>query len=199
MRRVLLGLAVVASLATSLIGPSGLGSTPAVAEFAASREQNAWADAHLAAEKAAASWWRSGGLGYDPWSGERNQGVLVEQVLNGIPGDAVYPVPGHGWSMETLDGTPEVVWYVCDANYDHALSGGCVPADRDYDCGELRSWGIASIPVVGEDWMLLDDNGDGWGCEPVVTVPAAQPAVLIAEPANPCDGVVGMLGCLLPG
>src|SRR5688572_772197 len=46
--------------------------------------------------------------------------------------------------------------------------------------------------------MLLDDE-DGWGCEPLVTVQAAQPAVRIAEPTDPCEGVVGMLGCPLPG
>jgi hypothetical protein len=91
-----------------------------------------------------------------------------------------------GWSAQ------DFIEYDCDPNYDDAQSGGCVPADRDYDCGELRSWGIANIPVIGEDWMLLDDDGDGLGCEPIV-----EPVTLTPEPTKQCDGILGMLGCFL--
>jgi len=50
--------------------------------------------------------------------------------------------------------------------------------------------------------MLLDDDGDGLGCEITDTVQAVQaaPPVVPAptvEPANQCDGLLGMLGCLL--
>jgi hypothetical protein len=57
------------------------------------------------------------------------------------------------------------VFYPCDPNYENARSGGCVPDNHDYDCPELRSWGIANIPVSGRDWMFLDDDGNGIGCE----------------------------------
>ena len=46
--------------------------------------------------------------------------------------------------------------------------------------------------------MLLDDDGDGWACEPlVVAAPVAQAETPSQENVNQCDGVVGMLGCLL--
>jgi hypothetical protein len=91
--------------------------------------------------------------------------------------------------------TGRTISYVCDVNYWDAQSGGCVPADRDYDSDELRAWGIVNIrvvkivppesgglegalgsviellpwteetPVVEPDWMLLDDDHDGMGCE----------------------------------
>jgi hypothetical protein len=242
MRPVLIGLAVVASIATSLIGPSGLGGVPTVAqcggpmeddcdenlrgedpqdvdeqyerlpedpeeeaEFALRVQRNAWADAHLAAEQAVATWWRNpitypdrDQISDTEWR-EYRVGVLWEQNPNGIPGDAMYPVNGFGSSAETLDGIPEFVRYECDPNYGDAQSGGCVPGERDYDCGKLRSWGIASIPVIGEDWMLLDDDGDGLGCEPIVAVLAAPTPMPIAETDNPCDGLVGTLGCFLFG
>lgn len=167
-------------------------------EMNLSRQRNAWADAHLAAEKAVATWWRAAVLSFEnpEWDIEIRQGVLVEQTPTGIPGDAVYPVNGRVRVSSTSGA--ELVYYECDTNYGDARSGGCVPADRDYDCGELRSWGITSIPVIGEDWMLLDDDGDGWACEPlVVAAPVAQAETPSQENVNQCDGVVGMLGCLL--
>jgi hypothetical protein len=82
-------------------------------------------------------------------TGQR-EGALVEYLRT-------FPLPDGPRS--------ERVEYVCDPNYDDALSGGCVPVDRDYDCSELRSWGIANIPVIGEDWMLLDEDYDRVGCE----------------------------------
>ena len=242
MRPVLTGLAIGASLATSLIGVSDLGSIasaqpcggryeedcdydsrdepppPDEREYPTmtpeeeyhqdlSRERDAWADAHLAAEKAVATWWRFAVTSTNAMIGlhpellelelDRREGALVEQVPNGIPGDAVYPVNGRV-SVSQYSGA-EWIYYECDTNYGDALSGGCVPADRDYDCGELRSWGIANIPVIGGDWMLLDDDGDGWGCDPVVTVLAAPTPVPAVETTNPCDGLVGTLGCFLFG
>ncbi|MCA9878173.1 MAG: hypothetical protein KC442_10335 [Thermomicrobiales bacterium] len=156
------------------------------------RQRDTWADTHLAAERAVATWWRGRGPGYDPVSGRRGRGVLVEQVPGGRSGDAL-----DFARREPLD--REFIYYECDPNYDDAESGGCVPSDRDYDCSELRAWGIASIPVIGEDWMLLDDDGDGWGCEPIRTTQAGQAVVPTHEPGNQCDGVVGRLGCFLSG
>jgi hypothetical protein len=128
----------------------------------------------------------------DEESGWR-EGALTELAPYGTNRDDPYPIIGRHDSMTLF----QMVYYECDENYGDAQSGGCVPADRDYDCSELRSWGIASIPVQGEDWMLLDDDGDGWGCEPIVVEQAAPVAVPTAESADPCEGVLGMLGCLL--
>ena len=50
--------------------------------------------------------------------------------------------------------------YPCDENYGPPASGGCVPADRDYDCRELHEMGIGDIPVIGADWMRLDGYQD---------------------------------------
>jgi hypothetical protein len=231
MRPMPIGLAVVAALASSLVGASGLGSVASAqpgcggaayqepcdydsrdeqegydereyptftpeesAWLRAWGERETWAGTRLAAEKAVATWWRLPALSSnfyaetgEVWS--RN-GALVEQVPNEIAGDARYPVAGS--VSVSRYSSAEWVTYECDVNYGDAQSGGCVPADRDYDCGELRSWGIASIPVIGEDWMLLDDDGDGWDCEPLVTVlPVPTP--------NPCDGLVGTVGCFLFG
>lgn len=165
MRHVLMGLAAVASLATSLSGESGLGGVQSVAatcgieewdppcddpyheqkEYDRADTADAWADTHLAAEKAAATYWRDALVREDPVTGERIS------------------------RLGTPDGRFIYGSYVCDPNYGNAISGGCVPADRDYDCGELRSWGIVNIPVLFEigigDWMLLDDDHDGMGCE----------------------------------
>jgi hypothetical protein len=148
------------------------------------------ADEYLAAEKAVRTWWRWALTEISDESGQR-MGTLTQHPL--IP-----PSP---------DGPRnEVIEYECDPNYDDALTGGCVPADRDYDCEELRSWGIAQIPVIGDDWMLLDDDHDGMGCEveprdysnvvrmAQVVVPTPEPT---PEADNPCDGLVGMLGCLI--
>ena len=55
------------------------------------------------------------------------------------------------------------------------------------------------VQFLGEDWMLLDDDGDGWGCEPLATVLAAPTPLPVAETGNPCDGLVGTVGCLLFG
>jgi hypothetical protein len=63
----------------------------------------------------------------------------------------------------------------CDPNY-APTAAGCVPADRDYDCGELHARGIGDIPVIGTDWQRLDgyynyelgyweSYPDGLGCE----------------------------------
>jgi hypothetical protein len=110
-----------------------------------------WADTYLAAEKADAVYWRNAYVRLESATGTRT-GRLGDHEGRMIYGS-----------------------YVCDPNYDDALSGGCVPADRDYDCGELRSWGIVAIPVrtarptstppIIGDWMLLDDDHDGLGCE----------------------------------
>jgi hypothetical protein len=117
-----------------------------------------WADIYLTEEKTTATYWRS---------------PLVQRNS----------VTGHRMGrLGTSDGRYIYGSYVCDPNYDVALSGGCVPADRDYDCWELRSWGIVNIPImdttirpnttgaampsfIGDDWMLLDDDHDGMGCE----------------------------------
>jgi hypothetical protein len=223
-----MGLAMVASLAMSLIGvsvPNGIPSVAAQCAFLEDcdydamegrraargegadetqdyptptpweleeRRQNAFVDAHLAAEKAVATWWRCCFLNLDVYEIESRGGALKEMVPNGIPGDALYPISGR---VSNSSGT-EFVHYDCDPNYGDAQSGGCVPADRDYDCAELRSWGIAGIPVIGEDWMLLDDDGDGQGCEPLITVQAAQTVAPTAEPTKQCEGILGMLGCL---
>jgi hypothetical protein len=114
-----------------------------------------WADTYLAAEKAVAVYWRDAWVDQDAKSGRRTG------------------------RLRTPDG--QVISYTCDINYRDAGSGGCVPADRDYDCDELRSWGIVNIrvrtpvsnprPVVTPppglrgDWMLLDDDHDGLACE----------------------------------
>lgn len=213
MRPLLIALAVVASLGTSLGGALDARAVPAMTDCGAryqedcdpdsmddqgsSRERvyptpteqemqewslqsarDAWADEHLATEKAVATWWRGNGPRYDPVSGQRGRGVLVEQVSS----------------------EGELVYYECDSNYGDAESGGCVPSDREYNCVELRSWGIASIPVTGDDWMLLDEDGDGWGCEPVFVPAQVLPAVVpTPEIANQCDGVVGRLECFLFG
>ena len=154
--------------------------------YAEALRADAWAEEHLAAEEAVAAWWRLI-LPLDTEQLDR-RGALQEVVPNGILGDALYPVNGRVGSFPS----GEIVEYACDANYDDAQSGGCVPADRDYDCGELRSWGIANIPVIGEDWMLLDDDGDGLGCEPIV-----EPVAPTPEATKQCEGILGTLGCLL--
>jgi hypothetical protein len=110
-----------------------------------------WADTYLAAEKAAATYWRNAFVNRDPKTGKR---------------------------IGTLESTTtsEMVRYMCESLYNDALSGGCVPDDRDYDCDELRAWGIVNIPVVKSrpgvfipsqvvDWMQLDEDGDGIACE----------------------------------
>lgn len=106
----------------------------------------AWADTNLAADKAVAIFWRDVDVEY-------SGGTLIG-------------------TLRAADG--RTIRYTCDTNYRGAQSGGCVPADRDYDCTELRSWGIVNIPVMPPipgakhqrgDWMLLDDDGDGVGCE----------------------------------
>jgi hypothetical protein len=112
-------------------------------------QRDKWADEYLAAEKAVAKWWRWPLVEISDGSGQR-MGTLFQHPR-------VTPTPNGPHN--------EYVEYVCDPNYDHAQSGGCVPADRDYDCWELRSWGIANIGVIGEDWMLLDEDFDGVGCE----------------------------------
>ncbi len=107
---------------------------------------DAWADTHLVAAKAAAVSWRD---------------AYVEYEDGGPIG-----------TLRAADG--RVIRYACDVSYGEAQSGGCVPADRDYDCAELRSWGIVNIPIMRAipgarylrgDWMLLDDDHDGLGCE----------------------------------
>jgi len=107
-----------------------------------------WANTYLGAEKAVAVYWRD---------------AYVEHEANRK-------------RIGSLRGPDEqVINYTCDINYGDTQSGGCVPADRDYDCWELRSWGIVGIPVrtptpntnppIRGDWMLLDDDHDGLGCE----------------------------------
>jgi hypothetical protein len=55
--------------------------------------------------------------------------------------------------------------YGCDWNY-ATTRAGCVPAEQgDYDCPDLHAMGLWDIRVIGEDWMLLDEDGDGVGCE----------------------------------
>lgn len=155
--------------------------------YEAAEAADDWADTYLAAEKAVAVFWRDAFVHRDTMNGKRT-GRL---------------------------GTPEgqIPSYACDPNYEDAQSGGCVPADRDYDCWELRSWGIVNIPIlnypyptlpshIGDDWMLLDDDHDGMGCEvePVndgAAVQTAQAVTPSPESPDQCDGVVGMLGCLL--
>lgn len=195
MRPVLVGMAVVAALAMSLVGANadedcgdGLFQRPCLspeeeserADKAAETERiievheqedreiradaaeadaetDAWADTYLAAEKAVAVYWRDVRVDHDFGSAKRTG------------------------RLGTPDG--QFISYTCDDNYEDARSGGCVPADRDYDCGELQSWGIVNIPVrppipiadqlwfartsteLRGDWMLLDDEHDGIGCE----------------------------------
>lgn len=111
-----------------------------------------WADTYLSAEKAAATYWRNAYVNRDSATGKR---------------------------IGTLESTTtsEIVRYPCESLYNDALSGGCVPEDRDYDCDELRAWGIVNIPVVKSsqsggyipsmlvDWMHLDEDDDGIGCD----------------------------------
>ena len=51
--------------------------------------------------------------------------------------------------------------------------------------------------------MLLDDDWDGVGCEPLVTsfaAPTPMPTPMpIVESVNNCDGLVGTVGCFLFG
>jgi hypothetical protein len=55
--------------------------------------------------------------------------------------------------------------YGCDWNY-ATTRRGCVPDQPgDYDCPDLRALGLSDIRVIGDDWMLLDEDGDGFGCE----------------------------------
>lgn len=190
MKLLLMGLVVLASLTTSLLSASSEEhlirhhedakencrrfqageNLEHIEHDAAARDE--WADTYLAAEKAVAVYWRLPIARYDCESGKRI-GHLKEVATPG-----------------------ETIRYVCDGNYGNAESGGCVPADRDYDCDELRAWGLVNIPVhknvvppepggiVGaaanviallpggapdpvadRDWMLLDDDHDGLGCE----------------------------------
>jgi hypothetical protein len=44
----------------------------------------------------------------------------------------------------------------------HPSYSPCIPADRDYDCGELPDGPYA---VTGDDPYRLDADGDGIGCE----------------------------------
>jgi hypothetical protein len=216
MRPVVIGLAVVAVLTSSLIGASGFGSVASAQpgcggaayqepcdydsmdeqeppddrwadeaeeyeesqQYARANEANEWAERYLATELAVATHWRSPFVVHDSETGKR-QGEL-----------------------ESMSTPVQRYRFDCDPNYVDAYSGGCVPADRDYDCWELRSWGIASIGVI-QDWMLLDDDGDGVGCEPVdagqealSAIPGAgQDTALAALPEPACSTA---LRALLP-
>jgi hypothetical protein len=147
-----------------------------IAELELIVERDAWADAHLATEKATASYWRDPITWISRESRQRLGAVLQQPRL---------PLSPDGPRNDDIE-------YVCDLNYDDAQSGGCVPADRDYECWELQSWGIANIPLIGEDWMLLDDDGNGVGCEVIGTAQEAQSSLpsdardtSLAEPAEP--------------
>jgi hypothetical protein len=48
------------------------------------------------------------------------------------------------WDQERSDRSD--LHYDCDLHDGDALSGGSVPHNRDFDCLELRSWGIVNIP-----------------------------------------------------
>jgi hypothetical protein len=55
--------------------------------------------------------------------------------------------------------------YGCDWNYS-TTKAGCVPDQPgDYDCPDLHAMGLWEIRVLGDDWMLLDEDEDGLGCE----------------------------------
>jgi hypothetical protein len=114
--------------------------------LAAWRADN-WVQANLAIERAQATWWRDAFVDDLPDGNRRGWFRLIDLT-----------------KLEEERRFQSVV-YPCDVNYGNARSGGCVPDNRDYDCPELRSWGIVNIPVTGNDWMLLDDNHDGMGCE----------------------------------
>jgi hypothetical protein len=65
------------------------------------------------------------------------------------------------------DGVPD--WttpaYGCEWNYATKRTG-CVPDEQgDFDCPDLHAMGLSDIRVIGDDWMLLDEDGDGFGCE----------------------------------
>ena len=65
-------------------------------------------------------------------------------------------------------GTPD--WttpaYGCDWNYAMKMNGGCIPSEQgDLDCVDVYALGIFFIHIIGEDWMLLDEDGDGIGCQ----------------------------------
>jgi hypothetical protein len=56
--------------------------------------------------------------------------------------------------------------YGCDWNYGTTWTGGCVPDQQgDLDCPDLRAMELGNVRVIGDDWMLLDEDGDGFGCE----------------------------------
>jgi hypothetical protein len=94
------------------------------------------------------------------------------------------PVPVHRLTLSLLLASAALVGTTspapvaaqsCDPNYG-ITAGGCVPGDRDYDCGELHARSIGDIPVIGSDWQRLDgyfdhdrdiwlSYPDGLGCE----------------------------------
>jgi hypothetical protein len=39
-------------------------------------------------------------------------------------------------------------------------------------------------PILSSDWMLLNEDKDGWGCAPPVAVQTVQTAVPSAESAD---------------
>jgi hypothetical protein len=181
-----MGLAVVASLATSLTGASTESECGGLFQMScyeleqvkweeAKRRYyeaneslrgeplgpvgraNQWANEHLAVERAEAVWWRD---------------ALVDHLSDGSRIGWLLHLPTWEHGSDHKD-----FYYPCDTHYGDALSGGCVPDSRDFDCPELRSWGIVNIPVIGEDWMLLDDDGNGAGCDVGGTTQEAKSSI----------------------
>ena len=179
-KSVFLGLAIVASLAMSLIGPSGLGGIPSVAACGG-------------------AWWEEE-CDYDsrdyeePYvdprqeqADEQAEDEAQEQALErALCAGAQQPCSldilrcGESPDICSFDASGNILdgpAYGCDWNY-ATHPTGCVPEGfGDYDCDQLLLTGLSNIRVIGEDWMLLDDDGDGVGCEPEVAGQVAGAAI----------------------
>jgi hypothetical protein len=164
------------------------GAAQALEYFTLRREEDILASLSPAVDRSLLAPNQSANVNRDDWSAELRQqdGTYVMTV-----GTLTHPLDGPSaltrarlvmdmvhsrWLAWNASNTGVGVADGCDANYGEALSGGCVPADRDYDCGELHALGIGDIPVIGDDWMRLDGYQDyatgewvylpdGLGCE----------------------------------
>jgi hypothetical protein len=105
-------------------------------------------------------------------------GLLVTTLLGMVPSADAAPLPPRVTPeqrscMDTPSqchlevGVPD--WttpaYGCDWNYGTQLSGCVSDGQGDYDCDALYAMDLARIHVMGDDWMALDEDEDGIGCE----------------------------------